>query len=203
MQKEKILENKYDTSLSFTTSAQNKTHFWHKPIITVMVSASLLSTSIQNITIPKLENSREIIMSCDKNGNNNMYLGEYNAMNTLSGLEVFSMEKIIGLNTINEISKLKFNWNGNKAEPFSESLVQKSIKVLNSLEYTPEIYPTACNSIQFEYEKESGEYLEFEIFDKYINVFMIHDDESEEEFTENDIDKIKKLVNEFYGKQHT
>lgn len=202
MQKEKIIETNYDTKLSFISSTQNKTYKWHKPIITVLVSATLLS-SIQNVVTPKLENSKEIIMSCEKNGNNNMYLGEYNAINTQSGMEVFSMEKIVGLNTINEISKLSYNWNGNNADPFSESLVKKSINVLNSLEHEPEIYPTACNSIQFEYEKESGEYLEFEIFENYINVYMIHDDESEEEFTENDIDKIKKLVNEFYGKQHT
>lgn len=203
MQKEKILENKCETRLMFTTSTQNKTHSWHRPIITFLVSTSLLGACIQNLTIPKLEDRREIIMPCEKNGNNNMYLGVYNATNTQSGLEVFSMEKIIGLNAINEIRNLEFNWNGNNAEPFSESLVQKSINVLNSLEYTPEIYPTACNSIQFEYEKESGEYLEFEIFDNHINVFMIHDDESEEEFTENDIDKIIKLVNKFYGKQYT
>ena len=29
----------------------------------------------------------------------------------------------------------------------------------------PRIFPTARNSIQFEYEKQDGEYLEFELFE--------------------------------------
>lgn len=197
MLKERILEPEIQYSLNTSTINPNKYRILHKPI-TLMVSISVLVMSGKELLTQVVETDNRVTI-LSPSGNNNIYLGEYNAMNTLSGLEVFSMDKIIGMNAINEVRKLQFNWNGNNAEPFSETVLQKSTMILNNLEYVPDIYPTACNSIQFEYEKVSGEYLEFEIFDTFVNVFKINSDKTEEEFEENDFNNLKKLVNEFYG----
>ncbi len=73
--------------------------------------------------------------------------------------------------TLGEIAALKYNWNENGAEPFSSDLIEKCKNLLSYLIYTPFISPTACGSIQFEYEKDSGDYLEFEIFQDKIKVY--------------------------------
>ncbi|WP_144603640.1 hypothetical protein [Algoriphagus algorifonticola] len=92
---------------------------------------------------------------------------------------------------------LGFDWNGNKAEPFSEDLIEKAKSVLFTLNVQPEVFPTARKSIQFEYEKENGDYLEFEIFEdsaKFLQV--INEIESSNKI---DCSNIFYKVNEFYG----
>ncbi|KJE25644.1 hypothetical protein LG52_3208 [Geobacillus kaustophilus] len=36
----------------------------------------------------------------------------------------------------------------------------------------PKLFPTARDSIQLEFEKENGDYLEFELFENKIDVFV-------------------------------
>lgn len=55
-------------------------------------------------------------------------------------------------------------------------------EVLKVLPILPDIFPTFRDSVQFEYEKSNGEYLEFEIFEDKIGVFCIADDGKEKEF---------------------
>ena len=63
--------------------------------------------------------------------------------------------------TLSEIEKLKDNWNDNGASAFSSKLIEKCRGIVMQLASEPFICPTACGSIQFEYEKENGDYLEF------------------------------------------
>lgn len=102
---------------------------------------------------------------------------------------------------LNDISKLDKNWNDNNAEPFSVDLINKCKTILYKLSHEPCVFPTACNSIQFEYEKETGEYLEFEIYDRSIKFFKIDSDKKEETglfLTNNQIQEMINLVELFY-----
>ena len=101
------------------------------------------------------------------------------------------------LEKLEEFKKLEFNWNGNNAEPFSEALIEKAKSVLFSLRVQPEIFPTARKSIQFEYEKDNGDYLEIEIFEGFAKFFqVIGEIETSDKI---DFSKIFYKINEFYG----
>ena len=73
--------------------------------------------------------------------------------------------------------------------------------LLQNLSELPDVFPTANKSIQIEYEKANGEYLEFEMFeDDRVHMFRINSDGTEynEEF-QFDFQKIDRYVREFYG----
>ena len=115
-----------------------------------------------------------------------------------------SLEKnyIEASTTLSEIAKLEDNWNNNGASPFSAKLIDKCREIMMQLAAEPFICPTACGSIQFEYEKENGDYLEFEIYEDRIEVFLETMSGGEEEFDLQGIsatDKMKQMVVDFYG----
>ena len=67
------------------------------------------------------------------------------------------------------------------------------------LNIQPEIFPTARGSIQFEYEKETGEYLEFELFDTKLKVLTMGSDGNNYScYMDIDIEEINKVIDEFY-----
>lgn len=98
------------------------------------------------------------------------------------------------------ISTLKNNWNGNGASAFNKALIQKVIGIVWTLDRQPEIFPTAANSIQLEYEGSKNSYLEIEISESNkAEVFRINKDGSENNFSINDnVETLKGLVNSFY-----
>ena len=72
-----------------------------------------------------------------------------------------------------KISELKDNWNGYGTSKFSEKLIDKAYDLLilfDNLKF--EIFPTANNSIQIELENEKNDYIEFEIFEDHIKVYI-------------------------------
>lgn len=75
--------------------------------------------------------------------------------------------------TLDEIAAFSYDWNGNGAEAFSESLIRKTRKILKELASEPFVCPTACGAIQMEYEKETGEYLEFGVYEDRVEIFSI------------------------------
>lgn len=99
-----------------------------------------------------------------------------------------------------EVAGLEDNWNENGAKKFSNNLLKKVYILLCSLAIQPLLYPTACGSIQLEYEKENGEYLEFEVFEENTHVFLIDKDGREKEWTLDSADeqRIERVINEFY-----
>ena len=77
-----------------------------------------------------------------------------------------SPAQIKNIHKVSSFSNLKKGWNGYDAKPISTTLVEMVKEALVSLStYQPEVFPTGRNSIQLEYEKENGDYLEFEIFE--------------------------------------
>lgn len=98
---------------------------------------------------------------------------------------------------LNELASYKSDWNGNGADPFLPELIEKCKEIINELTYQPEIYPTAIDAIQFEYNKPDGSYIEFEIYLDKANVYQ--KDASGNESTRTiSLNEVKKEVDAFY-----
>jgi len=110
-------------------------------------------------------------------------------------------KKLNNINTILSFKKFGNNWNGNGAEPLSENLIQKALDFINSseLKFQPNVFPTARHSIQFEYEKSNGNYLEIEIFEDRFSAYS-EIDAKETEFESISFNESIKLINEFYSR---
>lgn len=76
---------------------------------------------------------------------------------------IMNEEKMNNLKKLDQIAVLEDGWNGNKAKAFEKQFILTVRSIITALEIQPEIFPTACDSVQFEYEKEDGSYLEIEI----------------------------------------
>jgi len=110
--------------------------------------------------------------------------------NQISKLEKMKMK-------VQSFKKLQFNWDTYGAEPFSDNLILRTINVLNNLSVAADIYPTGRKSIQLEYEKANGDYLEFEIFEEKIEFLkIVNNTETEGEIEEN---QINTHVQSFYA----
>ena len=79
--------------------------------------------------------------------------------------------------------------------------LKKLDQIITALDVQPELFPTACDSVQFEYEKENGAYLEIEInLEDTWEVFEVSSDGQEKYSSiEADVEAIAKVVNSFYG----
>lgn len=94
------------------------------------------------------------------------------------------------------ISELQDNWNDNGAKKFGDKLIVKCYSILFGLPVLPEIFPVADGSIQFEYERADGSYLEFDIFENEVSEFIAYPDGKEIERTI-ESDKIAEEVKNF------
>ena len=102
------------------------------------------------------------------------------------------------LKTLSGFKQLAADWNGNGAMPFETALLEKAERILQSLAYQPRIFPTARQSVQFEYHRKNGDYLEFEIFDTKIVAYSEQKGQ-EEERELNFLEDIDTLVKGFYA----
>lgn len=101
--------------------------------------------------------------------------------------------------TLDQIASLKDNWNDNGATAFSEYIIQRSRDLIKKLDRQPLIFPTANDSIQFEYEKENGDYLEFELFeDGQCKMFYSYTGRTQGRRFINLVE-MNEEVNKFYG----
>lgn len=75
-------------------------------------------------------------------------------------------KKNANLKLIDNLREFKENWNGYYAKGFSKELCDFASEIIEDLgeENQPKFFPTGRESIQIEYEKDNGEYLEFEIY---------------------------------------
>jgi len=97
---------------------------------------------------------------------------------------------------LNDIAHLKRDWNGNNANPFPASLIEKCTTLISQLEVQPFISPTAYGAIQMEYEKENGDYLEFEIYPERIEVYQIINNIEYEEILTS-FNEVKQTITNF------
>lgn len=117
------------------------------------------------------------------------------------GVNAMSEKKMKNLEKLDSFNSYEVNWNGNNASPISKELISMMKGLVITLSYQPEIFPTACDSIQFEYEKDDGAYLEFELFEnKIIRIYSVDSKGLEEESRiAFDSGVINEVVNKFYG----
>lgn len=183
---------------------------------------SVLATSILVLgsqTIPlncNHDNSRQVIY-CN-NENTNIYKsftdsyciifnvpGYSNNKSISSGAKKMTIneEKFENLKKIDAIALLEDNWNDNGAKAFCADLITKVKNIITFLDIQPEVFPTACNSLQLEYDKADGSHMEIELMEgKEAEVFRINENGCESIVNISaDIESINKVVNDFYG-QH-
>lgn len=111
-------------------------------------------------------------------------------------VEVTMMQK--NLNRIKEIGCLKDNWNNNGADAFNTKILDKASNFIAMLQKQPQVYPTARDSIQFEYENERGDYLEFEMFDRNKLSMYFCSANDEEVNKEVAVEEVNGIVRDFY-----
>ncbi len=95
------------------------------------------------------------------------------------------------LNLLESYKVLDDDWNGNGSPRFSNEFVEDVKTIVSKLDLSPKIYSTGRGSIQLEYEKKNGDYLEFEIFGNgRINCFQIKGEiETEKSINSNQINE--------------
>ena len=114
---------------------------------------------------------------------------------------LYGKDKITNLKRLSEIALLPDNWNNNGAEKIPATIIKTVRKLLMSLEFQPEVFPTACDAVQLEWENKNNEYLEMEVLEDSINVFRIASDGGEEQSTiAIDDAAVKKIVRDFYDR---
>jgi len=110
----------------------------------------------------------------------------------------FNEAVINNLKLLDDIGKLDKNWDNYGAPGFKEkeSLIRFCKEIVSCLGYNQaSIFPTARNSIQLEYEKENGEYLEFEVYDtNMISYLQINANQEEIEKEISSIAELKEIV---------
>lgn len=117
---------------------------------------------------------------------------------------VINMEKLNNLKRLEDIKKLKDGWNGYGSARISNIVIKRAEQVVKEICIQPVIFPTGRNSIQMQYELPDKSYLEFEIYEtKVISMKVpkrVYKDAVFEKFTDIDMERMNKIVKEFYGK---
>lgn len=104
------------------------------------------------------------------------------------------------LDKLVKIERLENNWNGYGAEPLSKSLINESKKMIYSFAKIPQVFPTADGTLQFEYDKKDGSYLEFQLStSEMIDVFEVDKNGVETEYQIiKTVSNINQVVRKFY-----
>lgn len=120
---------------------------------------------------------------------------------SISYNSVVDYKKSNNFRTLEEIEALQSNWNGNGADSFSVDLISKVREFVVSAIIQPDIFPTARDSIQIEYEKDNGDYLEFEFFEngEIKKFFYSSQGESDTQFIP--FECLNGEIDTFYGRK--
>lgn len=105
-----------------------------------------------------------------RHSTNSIHIWDYNSNISISttnadGVASMDSEKRASLKALADIALLRDNWNGNGAKAFSNDILAHCKALITQLNVSPDVYPTAEESIQFEWEKSNGDYLEIEFFE--------------------------------------
>lgn len=114
-----------------------------------------------------------------------------NNRNFIVGTDLFN-----NLKKLDEFSKLETGWNCYDAKPIPKELIKQTKTVIKDLTVQPDIFPTARESIQIEFDNED-DYLEFEIF-RGDKVVMYQEKDGNEVEKEIQCEDIQKKVDDFY-----
>ena len=144
---------------------------------------------------------------------------EYNNLNRLNRLEAYadsltskaadkhmtvtSTDSVRedNLRKLQSIRALRDNWNGNGAPALSESVINKAEELIKALPIQPEVFPTALNTVQFEYDNSRHDHMEIEIGDSdKASIFIVSyfGDEQEGSIPAT-YEMISERIMQFYG----
>ena len=134
-----------------------------KTACTIVGIASIVSANAPMVEIPRSISADIPAIISTPSGLDSRYNG--NIILTWEGISIMTSKMEESLLRINQIEALENNWNGNGAAAFSKEILAKARELVALLSEQPTILPTGRDSIQLEYEKENGDYLEFELFE--------------------------------------
>ena len=100
---------------------------------------------------------------------------------------------------VESFRNLTAGWNGSEVLPFKNSLLLSILHLLPNLKFQPKIFPTGRQSIQFEYEKPNGDYLEFEIFENTVMYLSVVNDTEIEKEIKFDVGIFNELIDAFHA----
>ena len=199
-----ILNKKPDISITENTGTIIGTVFMMTVLVVGNQVVSLPNNMVLNQNVIEKDGQTNIYESNLDNDNIFSDIPGYNFTDHVKAKTdslVIDEEKMYNLKKLEEIASLQDNWNGNGAKSFSNQLISQVKNLIILLEIQPEVFPTACETIQLEYDKEDGAHLEIEIKeDKSAEIFWIkHTGEEELRNIQANIEMIDKVVKEFYG----
>lgn len=124
-------------------------------------------------------------------------LGQEDNSSSLDELGGYQIEKMHLINKLESFKNLKPGWNGYSASSIDSDVVDESKRILWQLQGLPDVFPTARNSVQIEYENyDNGNYLELEVGQREIvGFYMDTGNDTEEEFQLDNIHQVNKLIN--------
>ena len=76
-----------------------------------------------------------------------------------------------------EISRLKYGWDGNKARPIPVSVINRTKDLLKLLPDGAKVFPTGRSTVQIEYHKDADNYFEIEISSKTYEIYSVMGDD--------------------------
>ena len=107
------------------------------------------------------------------------------------------------LTRLTQMAMLKNNWDGYGAEPLPRETIYYAQRLIHSLHFQPEIFPTAAGSLQIEYEKNNGDYLELQFTGQgFCKAFRCISGNEEYFSLPDNSDAVNTLVDEFQNNHH-
>ena len=103
------------------------------------------------------------------------------------------------LRKLEQIASLTDNWDGNGAKAFDKQLIARVKDLIGALDVQPEMFPLSYESIQMEYTKEDGSYLEFEVnLNDTWDAFEVNENGEESAFSvAADAEAVNKVAKDF------
>ncbi len=181
----------------------------YSSVLSGIMATSILATGGQHFQLDRNRDNRMVFtglpqMNVVRSKTKQSPLQEnyiFSGMDYAKAIVVVDGEKMNNLTKINKIAALEDNWNNDGASAFSKQLISRARQIITCLSIQPEVFPTAADSIQMEFDGPDGSYLEIEIGESGLaSVFSI-DRQGKETTAEMEIDylTINKLVENFYG----
>ena len=104
------------------------------------------------------------------------------------------------LEKLRQIAMLNDDWDGYGAEPIPYNTLSMAKHLIHALHVQPEIFPTASGTIQIEYEKDNGDYLEFQFTGEgACEVFRCIGNNEEYFRSLDNPEALNSIIEDFYG----
>ena len=186
-------------SIVIPTSENTKSSPVLVPVLASAIACCIVVAPSFNYT--KLEFPKQFLSNVHIVSTDNAKSEVYNSGNIklcLDGVSAMNTDLLHSYQKIAEIGCLEENWNDNGASKFSIEILDSIRSIVKNLVRQPSIFPTARESIQLEYENDTGDYLEFELFEsgRLKKFYCSHSGESTTE--DIPIEMIYEVVEKFY-----